>query len=1048
MNTPTDLTSLSPVDAPRAHALRVLLVEDDPAHTYLQRKALASAARRGEPPPVVTHAPTLAAALGALDGGAFDVILLDLMLPDSAGVRTVDAVREREGGAAIVVLTSLNDEKAALDALGRGAQDYLFKSEVDAPRLARALRYAVERKAAAAERAALQRLQATLDSLDTHVAVLDLSGRIVLVNEAWCEFGAANGQRDPAAGVGADYVAVAEAATGVESAAEVARGIRGVLAGRAARWDGEYPCHAPGKERWFHVRVTRSRDPRLGAVVAHENVTAGRLFERRSSQAEQALREVVERFALVQRATHDTIWDWDVERGTVGWNEEITHTFGYAPGQVSPGLEWWSERLHPDDHGAVLAGLHAALEGSDAWTAEYRFRRADGSYAVVLDRGFIQRGPDGAAARMLGSMQDVTEHRRLVAAVEQSESHYRRLVTTSPQTIYVLNAEGYFTEINPAGTELLQRPAHQVVGMHYAQVVAPDDRAATDAAFLSLALGETQTLLLELGIVRPSGEVRLVCIEATSVRENGLLASVHGIARDLTDERAREGHMRLLTAALENLDESVSVLDENCQIVYANAAHARMLGYPPGEVPPAGAEAFVPDEAGRAELAALLLHVREHGAWSGRVSRKRLDGRDIPVDLRLARVEQDGRPLVFVMSRDVSGEVEREQRLRRAERLASLGTLVSGVAHELNNPLGAIVGFTQLLLMDERPPRERDDLATILREAERMAKIVSDLRLLGRGTQTEARTREPVDLNDIVRHVLRSRVYTLRTRNVQVREELANVLPPVAGDQGQLEQVVLNLVVNAEQAVAGRGERRISVSTHAAGGAVSLRVSDTGQGIAPELQERIFDPFFTTKAPGEGTGLGLSVVNRIVAEHGGEIRVESAPGRGTTFVIDLPRAPDGAVPEAAPLPEVRGGPAAGPGAPTPLRVLVVDDEAPVRRVVARFLGRRGHVVDEAVEGGQALAMVDQAGPGAYDVILSDLRMPGLGGDQLLARLRARGGGLDQRLVFLTGDTASEDAERILRDSDVPVLEKPVDLEELARVLERVTGRSWEPGEGG
>jgi CheY-like chemotaxis protein len=218
------------------------------------------------------------------------------------------------------------------------------------------------------------------------------------------------------------------------------------------------------------------------------------------------------------------------------------------------------------------------------------------------------------------------------------------------------------------------------------------------------------------------------------------------------------------------------------------------------------------------------------------------------------------------------------------------------------------------------------------------------------------------------------------------------------------------------------------VRTRPAAAGISLHVCDTGPGIPPEHLERIFDPFFTTKLPGEGTGLGLSLVHTIITEHEGEIRVDSEPGKGTFVRIDLPAAP--APREDAPAPE------APAGAVRPLRVLVVDDEAAVRRVVVRSLQRRGHTVDEAAEGARALELLDAPGA-AYDVIVSDLRMPGMGGDMLLSRLRARGGTLDRRLIFLTGDTASADAMRLLADTRVPILPKPGGIADVARVVEEV-----------
>ncbi|HEV2146450.1 MAG TPA: ATP-binding protein [Longimicrobiaceae bacterium] len=239
-------------------------------------------------------------------------------------------------------------------------------------------------------------------------------------------------------------------------------------------------------------------------------------------------------------------------------------------------------------------------------------------------------------------------------------------------------------------------------------------------------------------------------------------------------------------------------------------------------------------------------------------------------------------------------EAEPGTRVPRAERLASLGALVSGAAHELNNPLAAIKSFAQLLLLDERPAEDREALEAIEREAARAASIVADLRLAVRQTERSAGARTPVQLNEVVRQVLALRGYALQTHGVEVRDDLAGDLPLVLAVRGELEQVVLNLVLNAEHALAGHpGERRLEVRTRPGALGVSLHVVDSGPGIPEDHLERIFDPSWTTPEPGKGTGLGLGPVHGIVAEHGGTIRVHSEPGRGAAFTVELPRA-DGA----------------------------------------------------------------------------------------------------------------------------------------------------------
>jgi len=786
-----------------------------------------------------------------------------------------------------------------------------------------------------------------------------------------------------------------------------------------------------GTPYWNRLSVGPIRDARGGLthfVGVQRDVTG----ERRAREALEASNALLN---TIIEGTGDAVFAKDVDGRYLLMNSAGARALGYTPAEIVGRTD--ADLLSPETARVFREADLRVLETGDVVVSEETAEVAAGVRTYHAMKAPL-RDADRRVTGVVGISRDISERKRMEEALAQSAAHYRRLVNRAPQTIYAVDASGRFTELNPAGVELLGRPLDELLRLHFAEVIAPEDVALAADISSRLVSGDTEGFAIELRILRPSGERRLVSINGTAIVEGGVTTGGHGIARDVTDERERESQMRLFAAALENLAESVNVLDEQGSILYANAAHGRMLGHDPAAPPAAGLAAFAPDGPPSAALASALGDVRGNGVWRGRLALRRTDGRVIPVEAHMERVERDGRTLVFTICRDVEDELAREQRLRRAERLASIGTLVGGVAHELNNPLAAIVGFTQLLMMDERTAAERDDLETIRREADRMAAIVSNLRMLAGDTHRDARKRGRVDLNDVARHVLRTRGYALHTRNVEVREDLDPDLPAVLGDRGELEQVLLNLVVNAEQAMSGGTGGVLVVRTRRSRTGVSLHVVDDGPGIAPGQLEQIFDPFFTTKAPGEGTGLGLSLVHNIVTEHGGEIQVDSSVGAGAAFRIDLPHAPE----PAAPVPEAAPAAAAATGPGRPLRVLFVDDEAAVRRVISRFLRRRGHVVDEAEEGAMALALLDQAEERgvSYDTILSDLRMPGLGGGQLLAALRERGGGLEQRLVFVTGDVESVSAWPGTDAADVPVLTKPLDLNVLATTLEKMAAR--------
>jgi CheY-like chemotaxis protein len=352
----------------------------------------------------------------------------------------------------------------------------------------------------------------------------------------------------------------------------------------------------------------------------------------------------------------------------------------------------------------------------------------------------------------------------------------------------------------------------------------------------------------------------------------------------------------------------------------------------------------------------------------------------------------------------------------------------------LNNPLQAIRGFADLLAESARSEEDREALDTIAREARRAARIVSELRLVVRNSQEETGPREAVDLNDVVRHVLRTRAYSLSSANIEVRLDLAGTLPLLSGDASKLEQVALNLVVNAAQALADvPGARRMIVRTRRTRAGCSLAVYDNGPGIDPGHMPRLFDPFWTTKPAGKGTGLGLSVVHQIVTEHGGTVHVDSEPGRGTNFLIDLPLGVDPATPVAAPdgAPPVVADPVL-----RPLRILIVDDEEPLRRMLIRLGTRRGHAVDGAQEGGEALDLIRGAESAGlpYDLILSDLHMPGMSGRLFTEQLLEHDADYESRLVLLTGAVDTSDIAWVREHTSVPILNKPFSLEDINRII--------------
>jgi signal transduction histidine kinase/BarA-like signal transduction histidine kinase len=364
--------------------------------------------------------------------------------------------------------------------------------------------------------------------------------------------------------------------------------------------------------------------------------------------------------------------------------------------------------------------------------------------------------------------------------------------------------------------------------------------------------------------------------------------------------------------------------------------------------------------------------------------------------------------------------------LLQAEKMAALGQTVSGVAHELNNPLATILSWAERLSQRttlEEPVRR--GLETILSESDRAARIVRNLLTFARKRQT---TRAMVDVNQVVRETLALRAYEQRVTNITVIDALAAGLPNVFADGHQMQQVLLNLVINAEQAMLsanGRGTLVVRTWHDADQDSVVLEINDDGPGIPDELQPKIFDPFFTTKEVGKGTGLGLTVAYAIVQEHGGRIRVESRPG-GASFYVELPVT--GVKLPPAPTSRARDGSA---DAVAGASILVLEDEAKLASAVLDALRDAGYIVDHAPDGEDGLTKVKAQ---QYDLVICDLKMPRVDGMAFYRMLSAVAPGMSKRVIFVTGDVAGTDAETFLQQSGCRWLAKPFRLGDLLRAV--------------
>lgn len=742
-------------------------------------------------------------------------------------------------------------------------------------------------------------------------------------------------------------------------------------------------------------------------------------------QANDELAESSRRLELAVDGAKLGTWTFDLETGRTWYSDRSKAMYG-LPADTEMSVDVIRSAIHPD-HWEEVSEPYLKGFTVDRVEVEYRVVCPDGSTRWIYSLGALNRDPEGVARSVSGIHLDITDRKR----AEEERDEARRqldlavagaglgLWSVDPQTGAVWHSE---TSRRLYGMD----PDMPIDAATLKEYIHPDDWEMVRAPYREGFPEEGVSL--EHRVIWPSGEVRWLHALGQAQRDpSGAVTMVTGIHLDITDRKRGEQELaetrRQFELAVEGANLGLWTIDPRTGETWYSARSRELYGVD-GDMHLDGTslKAFIhPDdwelvvESARSGFPSDTVSLEHRVIWpNGEMRWVHSLG-------TVVRDSEGQAILVTGIHVDITDRKRAEQELARSrdalhqsEKLAALGSLLAGVSHELNNPLAAIVGQAEMLQEDSVGTPFEARGKKIGAAAERCARIVQTFLAMAR--QKDAQ-RSLVDVNDVVKSALDITEYALRTAGIGVRVTLGSMLPKVLGDRDQLHQVLVNLIVNAQQAMQG-GEtfdRTLKVRTSVSqSGEILIDVSDNGPGVPDKFKGRIFDPFFTTKPQGVGTGVGLSFSHGIVEAHGGTIMLEPSR-RGAHFRIALPAAAESdlvAVPIAA---EAAAEASAGG------RALIVEDEADVAETLRELLEREGYRVTVASDGAAALMALDRAD---YDLILSDLRMPGVSGPDLHARLAETKPHLIERMGFVTGDTLGSSMDDFLRGCGRPVLEKP------------------------
>jgi len=824
-----------------------------------------------------------------------------------------------------------------------------------------------------------------------------------------------------------------------------------------------YVTGDPGIRFYAGVPLKSSMGPTLGTIAVLDRIPR-QLTERQLTALQTLARHAMSLLELrLERNRHRLtsarldaaqevgqvgFWEFDLDADRLTWTDQVYEIFGVDRNSFATTFEAFRDFVPPEDLAALTEQHNRALTDGSAMDLQHRLVRPDGRIRQVRARAQLHRRAPGASPVLVGTVQDVTSEHEAESALRLSEERFRGIIGSAALGIVVCDVNGRIQVANEVFCRMLGYTEAELAALDKISLLHPDDRVRYQNALDRLMAGDIQSFIMEMRCLRKNGDVRWSRVSVSAQFDHaGNPIGMIVIAEDVTEQRQVEGQLRLLESAIARTNDLViiteaSLIDgEDPKIVYVNDAFERRTQFSREEILGKTPRMLQGVSTSRSELNRIRLSLERMEPVRAQLTNYQKDGGEYAIELEIAPVfDRNGRCTHFVaIERDITERLALEAQLRQSQRLESVGQLTGGLAHDFNNLLTVVLGNADLLYDALAQDDVRRPLAEmIVGAAEKGAQLTQRLLAFSRRQALDPKI---VDINQLL-HGMHGLLLRTLGEHIEIAVVAAEALARASVDPGQLESAILNLCLNARDAMPAGGRLTIETANmlldakyaanHSevrAGRYVMLAVSDTGVGISAQDLPRVFEPFFTTKETGKGTGLGLAMVYGFIKQSGGHVSIYSERGQGTSVKMYLPSTD--AEQETSSLPveaELTGGSEG---------ILLVEDDPMVRSFAKKELVSLGYRVVEAANALTALDLL--RGSEVFDLLFTDVVMPGgMSGKQLADEaLKVRPA---LKVLYTSGYTENAISHHGRLDPGVNLLPKPYRRKELADKVRNALAR--------